>query len=171
MNVATRFLFLACLVLAGPPRPAAAQETAPAPPSFEELQATIARMQKQLDGLGAAASAREEALRFLEQQVDAAAGQITGTGQTNEALRGEAAALSTRMEELGRDREQLSRTAGEHAATVDRLTAELAEARRALEEAHRLLSAAEIRIDQQQDTIDALDERLAGGACACVRPR
>jgi chromosome segregation ATPase len=179
MNTATRSLFLACLALASPPRPAAAQEVpptapqeTPAPPSFDELQATIARMQRQLDGLGAAASERDAALRFLEQQVDQAAGQITGTGQANEALRGEAATLSTRMEDLGRDRERLSREAGEQAASADqlaaqvaaltgelerergaraaetaRLTAELAGARRALDEAQTLLSAAETRVD------------------------
>jgi uncharacterized coiled-coil protein SlyX len=200
MNTATRSLFLACLTLACAHRPVAAQEPPPAappeipaPPSFDELQAMIARMQRQLDGLGAAASERDAALRFLEQQVDQAAGQITGTGQANEALRGEAAALSTRMEDLGRDRERLSRAAGEQAATVDRLmaqlamltgeleqergaraaettrlTTELAAVRRELDEAHTLLAAAETRVDEQQDTIDGLDERLAEALAARV---
>ena len=55
----------------------------------------IARMQQRLDRLAAAAGERDQALRFLEQQVDQAAGEIAGTGKTNESLRGETAALST----------------------------------------------------------------------------
>ena len=54
-------------------------------------------MQERLNRLGSAAAERDQALRFLEQQVDQASGEIAGTGKTNESLRGEAAALSDQL--------------------------------------------------------------------------
>ena len=42
-------------------------------------------MQERLNRLGTAAAERDQALRFLEQQVDQASGEIAGTGKTNES--------------------------------------------------------------------------------------
>jgi chemotaxis protein MotB len=122
-------LALACL-LAGPARAQEAPVTAP-PPSFEELQATIARMQERIDRLGSAASERDGALRFLEQQIDQAAGQIAGSGQTNQALRGEAAGLSSQLLDLARDRDRLTSEAGERDGKLAELEARLAAVERA----------------------------------------
>jgi chemotaxis protein MotB len=155
-----------------------AQAEEPPPPaalSFEELQATIARMQARIDRLGSASTERDSALRFLEQQVEQAAGEIAGSGEATEALRGEAAALSTRLQDLARDRDRLSGEAGvrstaleaaqaregELAARLAAAEAETQRLRKALDEAHRLLAAAETRVDEQQDEIEGLDERLA----------
>ncbi len=101
--------------------------TAPAAPSFDEVQATIKRMQERLNRLGDAAAERDQALRFLEQQVDQASGEIAGTGKTNESLRGEAAALSTQVEDLSRRRDELQGQVGERGAAVEDLRTQIAD--------------------------------------------
>jgi chemotaxis protein MotB len=115
---------------AEPLRAQEAAAPAPAPPaaapSFEEAQAMIARMQQRLDRLGSAASERDQALRFLEQQVDQAAGEIAGTGKTNESLRGETAALSDQLEGLSRDRDRLTSEADQRRTALERLEAQVA---------------------------------------------
>jgi chemotaxis protein MotB len=138
---------------------ASAQETAPAAPSFDEVQATIKRMQERLNRLGDAAAERDQALRFLEQQVEQASGEIAGTGKTNESLRGEAAALSSQVEDLSRRRDELQGEVGERGAALEglqsqvaELSAELGQAKasgtalaRELEAAHASLAAATAR--------------------------
>jgi chemotaxis protein MotB len=107
-----------------------------APPSFEDVQATIKRMQERLDRLGSAAADRDQALRFLEQQVEQATGEIAGSGKTNESLLGETAALSDQLQDLSRARDQLQGAVGERQAAlatletqVSALSGELAQAR------------------------------------------
>ena len=107
-----------------------AQEPPAAPPpapSFEEVQATIQRMQERLNRLGDSAAQRDQALKFLEQQVDQASGEIAGTGQTNEALRGEAAALSRQLEDLSRHRDELQGEVGERSAALAGLESQVAD--------------------------------------------
>ena len=107
-----------------------AQEPPAAPPpapSFEEVQATIQRMQERLNRLGDSAAQRDQALKFLEQQVDQASGEIAGTGQTNEALRGEAAALSRQLEDLSRHRDELQGEVGERNAALAGLESQVAD--------------------------------------------
>ena len=107
-----------------------AQEPPAAPPpapSFEEVQATIQRMQERLNRLGDSAAQRDQALKFLEQQVDQASGEIAGTGQTNEALRGEAAALSRQLEDLSRHRDELQGEVGQRSAALAGLESQVAD--------------------------------------------
>ncbi|HEX6011928.1 MAG TPA: hypothetical protein VFY87_09040, partial [Geminicoccaceae bacterium] len=86
MNSKQRLVVLLLALLASPsglpraqapaaPPPAAPAQPPAAPPSFEEVQAMIARMQQRIDRLGSTAGERDQALRFLEQQVDQAAGE------------------------------------------------------------------------------------------------
>lgn len=83
--------------------PAAAQQA----PSAEEVEALLARMQQQLERMSAAAAERDQALRFLEQQIEAATGRLSSSGQTTEALRQSKAELESKVETLASDREQL----------------------------------------------------------------
>jgi chemotaxis protein MotB len=108
------------------PAPADTAQPSAAAPSFEEVQATIARMQQRLERLGSAAGERDQALRFLEQQVDQAAGEIGGAGKTNESLRGETAALSDQLEGLSRDRDRLTSEVDQRRTALERLEAQVA---------------------------------------------
>lgn len=137
MNPSARPLVILLSLCLAAAAPLQAEEPPPAP-SFEEVQAMIARMQQRLDDLGTATTERDQALRFLEQQVDQATGEIAGTGKTNEALRGETAVLSDQVDGLSRDRERLTGEAGERAAAlsalesqVTALSGELGEAQKA----------------------------------------
>jgi chemotaxis protein MotB len=146
---APTLLGLACLLGST----ALAQEPQP-PPSFEELQATIARMQQRIERLGATADQRDGALRFLEQQIDQAAGQITGTGQANEALRGETAGLASRLEDLARDRDRLTSEAGEQTGKLAALESRLAAVEQAAGES---VKVAELRASRAEE--EAADRR------------
>ena len=110
-RLAAFLLIIALVPLAG--RAQAPLEEVPSAASFDEVQATIRRMQERLERLGTAASERDQALRFLEEQVEQATGEITGTGETNAALHGETAALADRLEDLSRDRDQLEGEVGQ----------------------------------------------------------
>ena len=76
--------------------------------------------------MDSATAERDEALRFLEQQVDQATGEIAGTGKTNESLRGETAVLSNQIDGLSRDRQRLAGEAGARAAALSALETQLA---------------------------------------------
>lgn len=160
------------------PAEAAADRAAP---SFEELQAMIARMQQRIEGLGAAAEDRDQALRFLEQQVEKAAGEISDTGQANATLRGETAALSGRLATVTRDREQLTSEAGQQTAAVNRLEQRVAALTGELGEARTLLEAARVReqqlttriadLEQGADQAGAMAERAAAAETEVVELR
>lgn len=83
---------------------AAAQAQAPS----EDVDALLKRVQEQIDRLSNATSERDRALKFLEDQVQAATGALSATGETAEGLRAKAAELSTTVETLSQDRQQLS---------------------------------------------------------------
>jgi len=85
----------------------AQQPAAPATPTAEEVEALLARMQQQLERMSRAAAERDQALRFLEQQIEAATGRLSATGQTAESLKQSKAELETKVETLASDREQL----------------------------------------------------------------
>jgi chemotaxis protein MotB len=126
-------------LLAGLPGAVDAQEPAPAPPapSFDELQAMIARMQSQVESIGQAATERDKALGFLTEQVEKAAGQVKGAGQTNDSLRGQTATLS---DELAGARAERDRLAGEALSRGGQLGAaqeQLAAVERALADERR----------------------------------
>ena len=82
----------------------AAGQTAP---SAEEVEALLARMQRQLERMSEAAAERDRALKFLEQQIEAATGRLSATGQTAESLKQSKAELEIKLETLASDREQL----------------------------------------------------------------
>ncbi len=159
------------------PIAAAAQEpdTTKAPPSFDEVQATIRRMQERLDRLGSSAAQRDQALQFLEQQVEKASGEIAGTGKTNESLRGEAASLADRMDDLSQDRERLRGEVGERGEAVTLLEKKLSDLSAELDAAatresilHANLATAQAGAGQSQAALaakaaeaDALRQKLA----------
>ncbi len=87
-------------------RPLAAQQEA-AVPSAAEVEALLERMQRQLEEMSRASAERDRALRFLEQQIEAATGRLSATGQTAESLRQSKIELETRIETLAQDREAL----------------------------------------------------------------
>ncbi|MEZ5826528.1 MAG: OmpA family protein [Geminicoccaceae bacterium] len=100
------------------------------PTTVDDVEALIARMQKQVQAMSAATAERDEALRYLEEQIDRAAGRIEGTEATAEAARQRAAELDIRIEDLDADRAQLSSEVDERSdliATLERQVAELSE--------------------------------------------
>jgi chemotaxis protein MotB len=142
---------LLAVLLAAAPASAQQQGTAPpaapaAAPSFEELQATIARMQRQVESLGEAAAQRDKALDFLSEQVDKAAGQIKGAGQATESLRGQSAALT---DELQGARTERDRVAAEARAREDQLG-----------QAQRTLAALERSLAEERKGKDGLQGEL-----------
>jgi chemotaxis protein MotB len=150
------------VMLALAAHPVRAQEAPAAPtaaPSFEEIQATIQRMQERLGRLGNSAAERDQALRFLEQQVEQATGEIAGTDQTNEALRGEAAALSRQVEDLSRRRDELQGQVGEQDAAVDDLAARVGELTAALSAAHESGSSLAGDLDAARAALAAANVR------------
>ena len=127
--------FALALALGAGVRLAAAQEPAqpPAdPPSFEELQAMIARMQQRVESLGQTAAERDKALKFLSDQVDKAAGQISGTGETNDSLRGQTAVLSDQLTGLSAERDRLAGEAQTRAGELDQIRSQIAMLEQAL---------------------------------------
>jgi chemotaxis protein MotB len=151
------------LAAAGPTRAADPAPAAPAPaPSFEEVQAMIARMQQRLDSLGSATAERDTALRFLEQQVDQATGEIAGTGKTNESLRGETAVLSNQLDGVSRDRERLAGEADERAAALAALQTQIAALSGELGQARDARSQVEQELAAARATQASADKRSEG---------
>lgn len=159
------------LLLAAPVSDALAQEASPSaavPPSFDEVQATIARMQARLDRLGSATSERDNALRFLEQQIEQATGQITGTDKTNESLRGETAALSNQVEDISRDRDRLTGEIGQRQTALQQLEAQVATLSEELGQSRDARSLLEQELQSARTTLagatasrDELEAKLA----------
>ncbi len=83
------------------------QPVAPDTPTAQEVEALLERMQKQLEQMSRAAAERDQALRFLEQQIEAATGRLSATGQTAESLKQSKAELETKVETLASDRDRL----------------------------------------------------------------
>ena len=95
-------------MLAGAAAAQDVQQSAPSAPAVEDTQALIRRMEQRLQALDQSTKQRDDALRFLERQVDAAQGAINGGQEAQSALREGAAALSTRLDDVAKEREQLS---------------------------------------------------------------
>jgi chemotaxis protein MotB len=164
---------------------AGAQETAtpePTAPSFDEVQATIKRMQDRLERLGGAAAERDQALRFLAKQVEQATGEIAGTGKTNESLTGQTAVLSKQLQDLSRARDALQGEVGERGAAltslesqVATLTSELGKTDNArsllaqeLETARTSLAAATARQGELEAKVASLESGASSGAAAAA---
>ncbi len=112
---------LALLVLPGPVR---GQEGEAA--DYDAIQATIDRMQRRIEQMGAAAAERDQMLEFLEEQIERAAGRISGSEETTEALRQRAATLNLELETLAQEREALTETVDQRAALVANLESQIA---------------------------------------------
>jgi chemotaxis protein MotB len=133
-----RFTPSAIILLAGLglSLPSAAQDAPASPPAappstYDEVQALIERMQGQIEKMNRASQERDDALRFLEQQIDAATGRISGERETADALRQKTEELSTETEVLAETREELS-----------------AELQRVTEERDLLLASLRAQIDE-----------------------
>jgi chemotaxis protein MotB len=100
--------WLGAVLVAANAATAAAQAPPAGPTAGEDVEALLRRVQEQLERLDAATSERDRALKFLEDQVQAATGALSATGETAESLRAKAAELSTTVETLAQDRDQLS---------------------------------------------------------------
>jgi len=93
---------------------------------YDAIQATIDRMQRRIEQMGAAASERDQMLQFLEEQIERAAGRISGGEETQEALRQRAATLGVELESLAEEREALSEAVDERAALIANLEQQIA---------------------------------------------
>jgi chemotaxis protein MotB len=110
---------------------------------YDEIQATIDRMQRRIEKMGEAASERDQMLEFLEEQIDRAAGRISGGDETQEALRQRAANLNVELESLSEEREALAETVDERAALVTNLEAQVARLTELLAGERRLIGTLE----------------------------
>lgn len=168
-------LLLACVPLG----PVAAQQPAapsvPAPSAAEDVEALLARMQRQLDRMSAASAERDQALRFLEQQIEAATGRLSSSGQTTESLRQSNVELKTKVDTLASDREQLQakletvedereRRIRELGSRIDQLNAMLAGLEQERSGLGERLAAAETARATERERLAALERDLAGRA-------
>ena len=141
-----RGAFAATLAL-GLVAPAAAQ-VAPADPAAEatagEIEALLAEIEARMAAIDAAAAKRDEALKFLGDQVDKATLSLTTRHEENLDLRESNAALNTQVESLAGSREEvgreLARLSAESDSAMAALTARVAELDR---ETAKLRAAAE----------------------------
>ena len=172
--------FALALAVGAGVRLAAAQEAPPPaePPSFEELQAMIARMQQRVESLGQTAAERDKALEFLSQQVDKAAGQISGTGQTNDSLRGQTAVLSDQVEGLSAERDRLAGEAQNRAGELDQIRSQIATLEQALgaertgkADLEQELGRARTELASLRASLEGEQRTLAGSADALNRAR
>jgi len=155
MRLASTALCLAILLLAG----SAPAEEAPAA-DYDAIQATIDRMQRRIEQMGQAAAERDEMLQFLEEQIELAAGRISGGEETQEALRQRALSLDLELESLAREREALTETVDERAALIANLEEQVARLT-------ELLAGERLSIQNLESELDARDATLAeAGATA-----
>ncbi len=177
MRLAKIIVFFCALVFMAP---AAAQDEPAA--DYDAIQATIDRMQRRIEQMGRAATERDEMLQFLEEQIERAAGRISGGEETQEALRQRALSLDLELESLARERESLTETVDERAALIGnleeqiaRLTDMLAGERRRIQALEGDLGAREAALGEVQAERAALettlDEREAALAEAAAQRR
>ena len=160
--------------------PASAQEKPAA--DYDAIQATIERMQRRIEQMGQAAAERDEMLEFLEEQIERAAGRISGGEETQEALRQRALSLDLELESLAEEREALSETVDERAALIanleeqvarfteilagerlliETLEADLAARDAAIDEAGAMARARAVALAQQTAARRSLETRIA----------
>lgn len=139
----------------------------PSPPaaetlSYDEVQALIDRVQKQVESMSAATDARDDAIRFLEEQIDKATSRIEGTEETAEALKARAANLDLQVEGLSEEREQLSSEADERARLVGDLERRIGDLQSLLEGERTDRAETQGSLEQVQAALEA--ERQAKAA-------
>ena len=164
------FLVVALLLaLAGPAFAQAPQP--PAAPTAEEVEALLARMQRQLERMSEAAAERDRALRFLEEQIEAATGRLSATGQTAESLKQSKAELESKLETLASDRERLQarlqtledereRKLRELSSRIEQLTALLGASEQEKAGLGRKLAAAEAARAADGERLAALEQEV-----------
>ncbi len=149
---------------------------------YDEIQATIDRMQRRIEQMGEAAAERDEMLLFLEEQIDRAAGRISGSEETQEALRQRAANLNVELESLSEEREALAETVDERAMLVANLEEQIARLTELLAGERRLIGTLETDLGTREAALAAaeadqaaleatLDEREAALANAAESAR
>lgn len=151
----------------------AQQPPAGSAPSAEEVEALLARMQQQLERMSEASAERDRALRFLEQQIEAATGRLSATGQTAESLKQSKAELESKLETLASDRAQLQarlqslederdRKIRELSARLDQLNGLLGDLEQEKAGLGQKLAAAEAARAADGARLSALERELAG---------
>lgn len=159
MRLTTRTLLVAAVSLI--PLPGSAQDRPAVAPTYDELQAMIARMRQQVETLGTKSAERDEALRFLTRQVDDAAGKIAGDDGTASSLRGQAASLSETVEGLSVERARLEREAGERAQVLSTAEQQMAILRSGLDAAEAGRTTAVTDLSTARARIAALEAEVA----------
>lgn len=141
--------------------------------SFEETQALIERMQRQVERMSDASRQRDQALQFLEEQIERAAGRLDGSEEAKDALAERQADLSAQLETTLTDQEKLAEEAAAKDSEISLLEAQIAELSDknvALEaEVAALTSAlasAEADRDRNADTVQSLEAENAAALAA-----
>jgi chemotaxis protein MotB len=138
------------------------QETASTP---EDVDALIQRVQEQIDRMTAATAERDQALKFLEQQIEAAAGALSSTGETAESLRSKAAELSTTVETLAQDRDtlvtRLETVEDERDRRIRELEQSIARLNTVLGQTTTQVASLETDLGTTRQTLDASRTRVA----------
>lgn len=137
---------------------AIAQDSAP---SFEETQALIERMQRQIERMSEASRQRDEALNFLETQIERAAGRLDSSEETSDALRQRAGDLSAQVEDLAVDRDALAEEATSQEQKILALEAEVEALTTALAEAKVSLEARDDDLAERDAEIASLEAKQA----------
>ncbi|MEZ5848090.1 MAG: OmpA family protein [Geminicoccaceae bacterium] len=95
--------------------------------SIDAIEALVTRMQEQVEAMSVATAGRDEALRYLEEQIDRAAGRIVGTGESVEAARQRAAELDVRLGDVDAERARLSGEVDRRTGLIARLERQVGE--------------------------------------------
>ena len=129
--------------------------------SATDVDALIARMQAQVEAMAAATAEREEALSFLEEQIERAAGHIEGAEETADALEQRAANLDLQVEGLSAERAHLSTTVDERARLVAELEERIAGLSNLLGREQDVKSELQIALEKEQKARKEVEVELA----------
>ena len=157
MRLATTAVLLSCLLTV----PALAQEAPEPAADYDAIQATIERMQRRIEQMGQAATERDEMLQFLEEQIERAAGRISGGEETQEALRQRALSLDLELESLARERESLTEEVDERAALIANLEQQVARLTEMLAGDRQLIQSLEGDLGDREAALDEVQAARA----------
>ena len=137
-----------------------AQTEATSEVSATDVEALILRVQQQVEAMSAAAVERDEALQFLEEQIERAAGRIEGTEETADAIRQRAANLDLQVEDLAAEREKLTLEVGERAGLVADLESRIASLNELLSGEETVKSELQAALEAEREARNALEVEL-----------
>lgn len=130
MRQRTAAAVLTWLVFAGMPawaqQTAAPSEAPAAGGGIDEVQALIQRMQERIRHMNEAAAQRDQALQFLEKQVEEATALIGQSSETAESMKERAAALATELEDISKARDVLTTEVSEREQLLRELEQQVA---------------------------------------------